>query len=156
MTLTTLTRRRLAAAGIATASALAFLPAGQADAAPAIVVHARSHIGEQGGSCKEFVQRMYNETHANDLQPGYWTAYVNAGYHLVAKSAVVPGDIIQETDTSSHTTGIHTAIVTGDPAGATIRVVDSNWVGHNTVGEHAYDPDAHAASKGGKAYYWHK
>ena len=45
MTLTTLTRRRLAAAGIATVSALAFLPAGQADAAPAIVVHARRAVG---------------------------------------------------------------------------------------------------------------
>lgn len=155
MPFTTTARRRFAAAGLATASALAFLPVVQADAAPAIVVHARSHIGEQGGQCKEFVQRMYNETHANNLGIGYYQAYINAGYHQVSKANVVPGDIIQET-TPDHQTGIHTAIVTGDPAGATIRVVDSNWVGYEKVGEHAYDPTAHASSKGGAAYYWHK
>jgi len=157
MKLNTAVLRRAAAATLITASAASFVPMGttSAVAAPAIVEHARSHIGEWGGQCKAFVQRMYNETHANNLGTGYYQAYIDAGYHRVNKADVVPGDIIQETD-ASHTRGIHTAIVTGDPAGATIRVVDSNWVGYEIVGEHAYDPTTHAANNGGAAYYWHK
>ena len=77
-------------------------------------------------------------------------------YHQVSKANVVPGDIIQETDSGSHTTGIHTAIVSGDPAGADIRVIDSNFVAPNKVGEHTYNPTTHASSHGGVAYYWHK
>ncbi|MGO4602352.1 hypothetical protein [Terrabacter sp. 2YAF2] len=141
-----------ATAGLAPIGAIA-----TADAAVnPMVAHARNYLGTTQGQCKVFVQKIYAETHANTLGTGYYQAYINAGYHRVAKADVVPGDIIQETDSGAHTTGIHTAIVTGDPAGVDIRVIDSNFVASLKVGEHTYNPDAHAASKGGVAYYWHK
>ena len=127
-----------------------------ADAASAMVNHARNYLGTYQGQCKVFVQKIYAEVYPNTLGTGYYAAYVNAGYHRVAKADVVPGDIIQETDAATHTQGIHTAIVTGDPAGVDIRVIDSNFVAANKVGEHTYNPTTHAQSHGGVAYYWHK
>ena len=127
-----------------------------ADAASAMVTHARNYIGTYQGQCKVFVQKIYAEVYPGTLGTGYYQAYVNAGYHRVSKANVVPGDIVQETDSGSHTTGIHTAIISGDPAGVDLKVIDSNFVAPNKVGEHTYNPDAHAASHGGVAYYWHK
>ncbi len=121
-----------------------------------MVAHARNYLGTDQGQCKVFVQKIYAEIYANTLGTGYYQAYINAGYHRVSKADVVPGDIIQETDSGSHTTGIHTAIVTGDPAGVDIRVIDSNFVAPSRSASTPTTRTTHAASKGGVAYYWHK
>jgi hypothetical protein len=162
--------RSLAAAALVAGAAAATMPATasaaetgdrstsavQLLAVHPMVSHARAYLGQSGGQCKEFVQRIHNEVYVSNLGAGYWSAYVNAGYHRISKAEVRAGDIIQETDAATHTQGIHTAIVSGNPDGPTIRVVDSNWVGYERVGEHTYDPTAHAQSKGGVAYYWRK
>jgi hypothetical protein len=140
----------------ATSGAVPITTASTASALHPMVAHARNYLGTYQGQCKVFVQKVYAEVYAGTLDPGYYQAYLNAGYHRVAKADVVPGDIIQETDSGSHTTGIHTAIVTGDPDGPEIRVIDSNFVAPNKVGEHTYNPTTHAQSHGGVAYYWHK
>jgi hypothetical protein len=162
--------RSLTAAALVAGAAAAMMPA-TASAAEArdssasavqllavhpMVSHARAYIGQSGGQCKAFVQRIHNEVYVSNLGAGYWDAYVNAGYHRISKAEVRAGDVIQETDAATHTRGIHTAIVSGNPDGPTIRVVDSNWVGYERVGEHTYDPTTHAQSKGGVAYYWRK
>ena len=162
--------RSLTAAALVAGAAAAMMPA-TASAAEAressasavqmlavhpMVSHARAYIGQSGGQCKEFVKKIHNEVYVSSLGGGYWEAYVNAGYHRISKAEVRAGDIIQETDAATHDRGIHTAIVSGNPDGPTIRVVDSNWVGFERVGEHTYDPTAHAQSKGGVAYYWRK
>jgi hypothetical protein len=158
-----LTRRNTArtfvtavALAAATSGVVPLAPVSSAGATSAMVTHARNYLGTYQGQCKVFVQKIYAEVYPNTLGTGYYQAYINAGYHRVAKADVVPGDIIQETDSGSHTTGIHTAIVTGDPSGAEIRVIDSNFVAPNKVGEHTYNPTTHAESHGGVAYYWHK
>ncbi|CAN7528896.1 CHAP domain-containing protein [Terrabacter sp. LjRoot27] len=140
---------------VAASGAVPLTSASTASALHPMVAHARNYLGTYQGQCKVFVQKIYAETHANTLGTGYYQAYINAGYHQVSKANVVPGDIIQETN-AAHDRGIHTAIVTGDPDGTGIRVIDSNFVAPNKVGEHTYNPTTHAQANGGTAYYWHK
>lgn len=156
-----------AAAGLVPAGSIASASAAEApdtvaatssSAAAAVdpmVSHARRYIGTHQGQCKVFLQKIHAEVYANTLGTGYYQAYLNAGYHRVSKANIRPGDVVQETN-AAHTLGIHTAIITGNPAGVNVRVVDSNFVGAELVGEHTYNPDAHAASHGGTAYYWRK
>jgi hypothetical protein len=164
------TVRSVAAAALVAGSAATFVPAtasaaetretsvasAQLVAVHPMVSHARAYAGQWGGQCKAFVQRIHNEVYVRNLGTGYWQAYIDAGYHRITKAEVRAGDIIQETDAATHTRGIHTAIVTGNPDGPNIRVIDSNWVGFERVGEHSYDPTTHAQSNGGVAYYWRK
>lgn len=149
--------RKTAAAALVAAAAATFAPATSAEAAVhPMVAHARNYLGGWGGQCKAFVQKIHNEVYVRNLGTGYWQAYIDAGYHRVTKAEVQQGDIIQETDAATHTRGIHTAIVVSDPDGPGIRVIDSNWVGHEIVGEHTYNPTEHAQNNGGVAYYWRK
>lgn len=158
MSTTTFLRKAVAVAAIAASATVVTATSSQATyRGTEMVSHARAYVGQWGGQCKAFVQKIHNEVYVSNLGTGYYQAYIDAGYHRVAKSEVVAGDIIQETDSGTHTVGIHTAIVISDPDGPTIKVIDSNWVAYETVGVHTYDPTAHAASKrsDGVAYYWH-
>ncbi|MEO7753249.1 MAG: hypothetical protein ABIS35_07515 [Terracoccus sp.] len=144
-----------AAPSTETVSAVSSVSAVTAATVDPMVSHARRYLGTRQGQCKVFVQKIHAEVYANTLGTGYYQAYLNAGYHRVTKANIKPGDVVQETN-AAHTLGIHTAIVTGNPSGADVRVIDSNFVSYETVGEHVYNPDAHAASHGGVAYYWRK
>jgi hypothetical protein len=156
MTTSTILRKATAVAALALTATVVSATSSQATyRGTEMVSHARVYVGTWQGQCKVFVQKIHNEVYASNLGTGYYQAYIDAGYHRVTKSEVVAGDIIQETDSGSHTTGIHTAIVVSDPAGDNIRVIDSNFVASNIVGIHDYNPTTHASSHGGVAYYWH-
>ncbi len=144
-----------AAPSAETATTATTVSAVTAVAVDPMVSHARRYLGTRQGQCKVFLQKIHAEVYANTLGTGYYQAYLNAGYHRVTKANIRPGDVVQETN-AAHTVGIHTAIITGNPAGPDVRAIDSNFVASETVGEHVYNPDAHAASHGGQAYYWRK
>src|SRR6476620_791380 len=82
------------AVAAATAGVLPVGAVSSADAASAMVTHARNYVGTYQGQCKVFVQKIYAEVYPNTLGTGYYEACVNAGYHRMSKANVVPGDIV--------------------------------------------------------------
>ncbi len=86
--------------------------------------------GQDGGQCKEFVQKVVNEVAGEDiLGSGYKNCYEKIGMEILPSQAMW-GDIIQtrnDSDPENYYSGTHSAIVLENKGDNNFKVVDSNW-----------------------------
>ncbi|WP_377268070.1 hypothetical protein [Peterkaempfera sp. SMS 1(5)a] len=128
--------------------------------ASAIANKALAKVGTYGGQCKQFVNDMARKATGGRvaLGGGYYSDYKREGGHRVSAANAVKGDIIQLNSASSPDSfhsGMHTAIIVANLGHHKFKVVDSNWVGHEMVGTHTFNPYTRAASKGLVVHIWH-
>lgn len=121
---------------------------------------ALAQVGTYGGQCKQFVNDILaRASHGSvTLGGGYYSDYKREGGHRVSAKDAVKGDIIQLNvpgAPDSFGSGMHTAIIVANLGHHKFQVVDSNWVGHETVGTHVFNPYTRAASRGLKVNIWH-
>ena len=148
----------LAFAGAVVSAGLPVLTAAPAQAAPSSFPSARlaevglRYVGRWGGDacnaarnfgngqCKQFVNCLIALAGGHDASDGsndYAGSYLRAGGKEVTEATAEKGDIIQWG--SGWTASKHTAIVLARKGGHEFEVVDSNWVGFETVGRHTFD-----------------
>ncbi len=115
-----------------------------------IANQALSHLGQNGGQCKPFLQNVVAEQ-GDILGAGYRQCYLNLGFEVVNHVNATRGDIIQiyrDSNPENFETGMHTAIILDNNGNGTFDVVDSNWISANTVGQHLWNPYAWASGYG--------
>jgi hypothetical protein len=147
-----------------TALALVGLSAGQASATnsfanASIADQGLSHLGQNGGTCKQFANNMVSAASGGtvNIADGYYASYSNSGGTLDSASAAVKGDIIQLNNMSNPETyynGMHTAIIVSNLGNNTFDVVDSNWGSYGTVKEHNWNPYTTANQYGLTVNIW--
>jgi hypothetical protein len=143
-------------------------PAGSASAtrtadtatSDAIADRALARVGTHGGQCKQFANDMARLASGGSitLGGGYYSDYRREGGERVGAAEAVRGDIIQLNSPGSpdsFRSGMHTAIVVDNLGNNTFKVVDSNWVGPESVGTHVWNPYTRAASRGLSVNIWH-
>ncbi|MFF4648523.1 hypothetical protein [Streptomyces sp. NPDC001380] len=124
----------------------------------AIADTALARVGTHGGQCKQFVNDMVQRAAGAGLGGGYYSDYVRAGGKHVGAAQAHKGDVIQLNvpgSPDSFRSGMHTAIIVAKVGKHTFKVVDSNFVGPETVGTHVWNPYSRAAAKGLEVNIWH-
>jgi hypothetical protein len=126
----------------------------------AIADQALARIGSHGGQCKQFANDMARIASGGTiaLGGGYYSDYKREGGREVGAGQADKGDIIQLNSPyspDSFASGMHTAIVVANLGNGAFKVVDSNWVGPETVGTHVWNPYSRAAAKGLQVNIWH-
>lgn len=124
----------------------------------ALADRALQYVGQWGGQCKAFVQKVVNEVAASYLLgTGYRNAYLRAGIEVNWREAV-RGDIIQlykpGTPDGQYVLGYHTAIVLKNLGGGDFEVVDSNFRWDETVTVHRWNPFRQAGKYGLQVYVY--
>lgn len=125
----------------------------------AIADQALTHVGQNGGQCKQFANNMAVAGSGGlvHLGGGYYSDYAREGGIRVGAGAATKGDIIQLNGPSvdSFYSGMHTAIVVANLGGNSFDVVDSNWgTPSEIVHHHTWNPFATAAQYGLAVNIW--
>lgn len=141
-----------------------------------IAEHALAQREGHGGQCKVFAQKVVNDILAREGikarvtgygTPGgaYFGAYKRAGGMLVSAESGQRGDVIQviparnknkdfpATRDKNDESILHTAIIVDTIKPGVYQVRDSNYVAHETIGTHRWNP-IEWRERGVEVYVW--